>query len=241
MTETKITPIFNTEPELNRVFDDTQIAKLTAARHNIETAFNKIVFFRTPTLLRLSVLNDVEHPTLESKYFQLVNEMYAHSSELANLIFDIELKQIDIEELENKIQKKEGYDRRRAEIEIRRKRFELVQMQKTADARIKEIDNQSTAMNEIKDELLKIGVNIEDQTVNDHQLRTLAISWTNEVCNITDATDVSSRKNIISRWITCMNVLKSAGELEKFIKSISPAQREKLLELKLIDYKEAEQ
>ena len=237
MTDNEITPIFNTEPELYKVFNETQIATLNAARHNIETAFNKITFFRTPTLLRLSVLNDLEHPTLESKYFQLVNEMYVHSSELANLIFDIELKQIDIEELETRIIKREGFERRRDEIEIRRKRFELVQMQKTADARIKEIENQSAAMNEIKTELKKSGVDIEAQTMNDHQLRSFAIAWTNDVCSINDSTDVASRKNIISRWITCMNVLKNAGELERFIQSLPDQQREKLTQLKLIDYR----
>jgi len=235
MSMDEIIPVFGTEPHLNLFFESKQLEKLTAAEHNINRAFKDIVFFRTPTLLRLSVLNDLDHPTLESKYWQLVNEMYAHSTGLADLIFDIELKQVEIDELESKFQTGDGFQKRRDEIELRRARFALVNMQKTANARIEEIHNQNTAMEDIKTELQKQGVDIEKQTINDHQLRTFAVAWTNEVCNITEHTDVNDRKNITARWVTCMNILRSCGELEGFINSLEPKQREKLRQLKLID------
>ena len=231
----KIIPMFGTEPNLNLFFEPRQLEKLNAAEHNINRAFKDIVFFRTPTLLRLSVLNDMDHPTLESKYWQLVNEMYAHSTGLADLIFDIELKQVEIDELECKIKTGENnFQTRRDEIELRRARFALVNMQKTADARIEEIHNQNTAMEDIKAELQKQGIDIETQTINDHQLRTFAVAWTSEVCNITEHTDVDSKKNIISRWITCMNVLNSMGKRDEFINSLSVQKKAKLRQLKLI-------
>ena len=234
----KIIPIFGTS-EIKSFFDEEQQTKLANAQPNITKAFETVTMWRTPTLLRLSVLDDVSHPTPDSKYWQLVNEMYAHSTGLAELMFEIEEKQIDLDEviaaitvINKKIEKGEKIDQfelSRLEVKKRRYEFDLVNMQKTAKARIEELNNQSSAMEELKP-LLAFGV--EDQ--NAHQLQGFAQSWTSEVCNITEHTDVDSKKNIISRWITCMNVLNSMGKRDEFINSLPSQQKEKLRQLKLI-------
>ena len=76
---------------------------------------------RTPTLLRASVLNDVEHPTPDSKYWQLVNEMVAHSTGLMDTLFQIEEKQIDLDEAKYFLETEENqFERRRLEVKIRK-------------------------------------------------------------------------------------------------------------------------
>ena len=225
----KIIPIFGTS-EIKSFFDEEQQTKLANAQENISRAFNTVTMWRTPTLLRLSVLDDISHPTPDSKYWQLVNEMYAHSTGLAELMFEIEEKQIDLDEvIVDLTTEKDIFELRRLEVKKRRYEFDLVNMQKTAKARIEELNNQSSAMEELKP-LLAFGV--EDQ--NAHQLQGFAQSWTSEVCNITEHTDVDSKKNIISRWITCMNVLNSMGKRDEFINSLPSQQKEKLRQLKLI-------
>ena len=224
-----IIPIFGTS-EIKSFFDEEQQTKLANAQENISRAFNTVTMWRTPTLLRLSVLDDISHPTPDSKYWQLVNEMYAHSTGLAELMFEIEEKQIDLDEvIVDLTTEKDNFELRRLEVKRRRYEFDLVNMQKTAKARIEELNNQSSAMEELKP-LLAFGV--EDQ--NAHQLQGFAQSWTSEVCNITEHTDVDSKKNIISRWITCMNVLNSMGKRNEFINSLPSQQKEKLRQLKLI-------
>jgi hypothetical protein len=47
--------------------------------------WNKKQIFRTETEMRISVLNDVSHPTPASKYWQSVREMSAHFDALMNL------------------------------------------------------------------------------------------------------------------------------------------------------------
>jgi len=220
-----ITPIFDALPDEYR-------GRLELARQNISEAFRTVTMWRTPALLRMSVLNDVAHPTPDSKYWQLVNEMYTHSTGLANLLFDIEEKQLELEEVEHQIGvETDRFAIRKLDVKRRRIEFELMNMQKVARARVEELSTQNAAMEEIKP-LMKYGT----ESPEGHQLESFALSWTSEVCEINEHTDVDSRRNIISRWLTCMNVLETIGQRDKFIKSLPESQRKKLVELGLITH-----
>lgn len=227
MTEnTEISLIFE-----NTLFNPEQTQKLTNARQNIENAVKTVTMHRTPTLLRASVLNDVLHPTPDSKYWQLVNEMVAHSTGLADTLFQIEEKQIDIDEAKFKLKSETDiFEKRRLELEIKKNEYGLVMLQKAAFARIEELNNQSVMMEELKPQC-KFGT--EDQ--NAHQLSAFAMSWTSEVCNITDSTSVDDRRNITSRWLTLMNMLAGMGQYENFIRSLPPENINKLSQLGLIN------
>lgn len=232
MTEnTEISLIFE-----NTLFNTEQTNKLANARPNIEAAVRTVTMHRTPTLLRASVLNDVEHPTPDSKYWQLVNEMVAHSTGMADTMFQIEEKQIDLDEAKYFLETEENsFERRRLEVKIRKYGYELTMLQKAAMARIEELNNQSTMMNELKP-LCQFGT--EDQ--NTHQLSAFAMAWTSEVCNITDSTSVDDRRNITSRWITLMNLLNEIGQQNAFMKSLPEQKIQKLAELGLINISQEE-
>lgn len=230
----EIKPLFDND--LNTFLSKDQIKTLENAKENIIDSFNTVTMFRTPALLRLSVLNDVTHPTPDSKYWQLKNEMYAHSIGLNELMYDIEEKLIDLDKINYELkQETERFELRRLEVKRKRIEFELVSMQKTADARIKEINNQNKLLNELKDHL---EYSKTDQS--EHQLHALSISQTNKVCNITEHTDIDSKNNIINVWVTCMNVLKEIKDengmnaRDNFINSLPQHQKQKLLELNLI-------
>jgi len=226
--ETNLMPIYTTADITVLSEDDNK--KLSLAKNNIEHSMKHVIMHRTKTLLRTSVLNDLDHPTPDSKYWQLSMEMYAHSTALADNLFEIESKQIDLDEAEEKLKtEKNNYTIRRLELEIKKIMFQIAILQKEVHERILELDNQSTAMEELKQYM-----NYSQDDMNEHQVQTYAIAWTNEVCNITDGTDSDSRKNKISRWITMMNLLESCGTLNEFYNSLSNEQRQKLIELKLI-------
>lgn len=222
---TEISPIFE-----NTLFNNEQITKLNNARPNIEHAIETVTMYRTPTLLRASVLNDVEHPTPDSKYWQLVNEMVAHSTGLMDTLFQIEEKQIDIDEALYLLESESNtFEIRRLELNIRKYKYELTMLQKAAFARIEELNNQSAMMEDLKPQC-KFG--IVDQ--NAHQLSAFAMAWTSEVCNITEHTSVDDRRNITSRWITLMNLLNEMGQQTNFMNSLPKTTLEKLAELNLI-------
>lgn len=223
--DTEISLIFE-----NKLFNSEQITKLTNARQNIENAVKTVTMHRTPTLLRASVLNDVSHPTPDSKYWQLVNEMVAHSTGLADTLFQIEEKQIDLDEAKYKLKTEtDQFEIRRLKLDIRKNEYGLVMLQKAASARVEELNNQSIMMEELK---INCKYGIKDQ--NAHQLSTFAHSWTSEVCNITDSTSVDDRKNITSRWMTLMNMLEDMGLYVQFINSLPEQTVNKLQHLGLI-------
>lgn len=227
MTEnTEISLIFE-----KNIFDKEQNNKLSNARNNIETAIKTVTMHRTPTLLRASVLNDITHPTPDSKYWQLVNEMVSHSTGLADTLFLIEEKQIDLDEaVFNLRNETDTFEKRRLQLQIKKIEYELIMLQKNTNARIEELNNQSIMMDELKQQCR---FSITDQ--NEHQLSTFALAWTNEVCNITDSTSVDDRRNITSRWITIMNLLQEMELYDNFIKSLSNSTLNKLDHLGLIN------
>ena len=69
--------------------------------------WNKKQIFRTETEMRISVLNDVNHPTSASKYWQSVREMSAHFDALMNLSFDMRKADLERLRLERKMKEAE--------------------------------------------------------------------------------------------------------------------------------------
>ena len=77
-------------------------------KENMRKAFTYSQVFRTDTEARMSVLNDIKFPTPASKYYQSLREMNVHQCELANLIYDYQDKEQDIEILEADIDQLKG-------------------------------------------------------------------------------------------------------------------------------------
>ena len=71
------------QPMINQV-DDQRIKELT---EELDETMYKRQVFRTETEMLFSVLNDAQHPTPASKYWQSVREQGVHYSELVTLSF----------------------------------------------------------------------------------------------------------------------------------------------------------
>jgi len=122
--------------------------------------YSRRSLFRSKFEMEASVLNDMVHPTVDSKYWQAIGEQAVHVQELVRLGYsgkkseaEIELYQAQIEELEDKKQqaelnkqpdyiiKKFNARIKKKEIEVQEKQFGLTECKKVAKERIKEIKN----------------------------------------------------------------------------------------------------
>lgn len=128
--------------------------------------------FRSKFEMESFVLNDDEHPTADSKYWQAIGEQAVHVKELIRLGYeskkseaDLELLMAEIEELESKMQeaeasKKPGYELKKLQacihkknIEIKEKQFGLTECKKVAKERIKEIKNWEEIIPQLEEKL----------------------------------------------------------------------------------------
>lgn len=116
--------------------------------------FRTRAIFRSKTEMVAGVLNDNEHPTVDSKYWQAIGEQNVHLTELINLSYeakkleaDNELLAVEIDELVAELESTEKLiEKRKLEAKIKKKRIELAQaqfgmtqQQKTAQERLREV------------------------------------------------------------------------------------------------------
>ena len=106
----------------------------------IEQAIESHTIYRTTTEALFSILNDVKHPTAASKYHQAKREQLVMFENLVGLSFDYRAAQIDLEEVNSKIDSSEfGFELRKLEVQRDRLQFKLMWMRKDAVERIREL------------------------------------------------------------------------------------------------------
>ena len=71
----------------------------------LQDSWVKKQMFRTETEMRISVLNDLKHPTPASKYWQAVREQNVFFEQMVFLSFDFRKNEIEIKKIERDIEK----------------------------------------------------------------------------------------------------------------------------------------
>lgn len=133
-----------------------------------EKRFRTRGLFRSKTEMVGGVLNENEHPTPDSKYWQAIGEQNVHLTELINLSYesqklaaDNELLSAEIEEYEellkketNEIEKKKITAKlKKKRIELAQAQFGMTQQQKTAQERLREVKTWETIIAELEPQL----------------------------------------------------------------------------------------
>ena len=141
-------------------------------RHDFEERFTRSSLFRSKFEMEASVLNDDEHPTPDSKYWQAIGEQSVHLRELISLSYeskklaaDNELLETEIEELESNILKWEGSEdckfdirkwvatTKKKKVELDQNKFGIISQLKVARERMKEIRNWENIIAKLKPQL----------------------------------------------------------------------------------------
>ena len=117
--------------------------------------------------MEVSVLNDLKFPSPASKYWQAVREQNVMFTELANLSYEYRKKIIEIKKIKRDIEnEKDELEKELKEVELEQENFNLIQMEKVAQDRIREIEQWS----EIKEREAKNMTEEQLADVDNHQL-----------------------------------------------------------------------
>jgi len=170
--------------------DSEQLIRLAG---DMEHSFLTAQRFRTDTEAKVSVLNDMKHPTPDSKYWQAVREQDVFVTELINLSYEYRKTLIEIRRLNRDLDNEEDdIEQDSLRLEIERQNWILTMMMRTAHHRVREI----AMWADIKKELIpKLKFGTED--VNRHQLEAMNIRWNNAAQLVNENTPPADARNII--------------------------------------------
>ena len=174
----------------------------------IQNNWNKRQVFRTETEMRLSVLNDIKFPTAASKYWQCVREQSVFYENLVVLSFDYRRNVIEQKQTQIRIDKADDpLKKELLQIDLEEQQFKQINMQKTAQDRMREIRLWSVLMQEQID-----SKEFDTENVNTHQLVSYAHRFTKQLENVGNASP-SEMSNLVGQFNTTMRILEEKGLL----------------------------
>jgi len=158
-------------------------------RQTCETA----QIFRTRTEMKVSVLNDVKHPTPDSKYWQAVREQNVMFHELAMLSYEYRKNKIEVQKMKRKLLTEEDdLEQELLQIDIERMEFILSNMERTARDRIREVVEWSKIKAELRPSL-----QFGEEDVNEHQLAAMKRRFSYEASLVSSSTPPADARNIL--------------------------------------------
>ncbi len=188
--------------------------------------WNKKQIFRTETEMRISVLNDIKHPTPAAKYWQSVREMSAHFDAMMGLSFDIRKNTVERLKLERKMKeaqiKGDPLEIMEVQIDLDQNLYGRACMEQVAHDRIREIRTWSKIKAELNDG------SFDDMEVNTHQAESLGIRLEHRVRALNQNSEPSEVINALGPLQTLQRLKVDGNKLltfEEARKQISQGQQ----------------
>ena len=84
----QINPLMPMDNHLLKILSEDEVKDFKAMGAELKDTWDKKQMFRTETEMRISVLNDLKHPTPAAKYWQAVREQNVFFEQMVFLSFD---------------------------------------------------------------------------------------------------------------------------------------------------------
>jgi len=203
--------------ESSKILKQEDLRQLSALSNELQDTFLNVQMFRTRTEMEVSVLNDLKHPTPDSKYWQSMREQNVMFQELVMLSYEYRKNQVEIKILERKlISESDELEKELLQIEIEKKQFIGINQERTAKDRIREIRE----WHEIKEEL-KPFMECVTNDVNAHQLYGYTIRWINQLQGLSENTSISERNNLLGQLQKGLRLCRERGLIDRVYKQFS--------------------
>jgi len=217
----KIDPLIPKDIELLNILSEEEVKEFKLMKQELKDTWKKKQIFRTETEMRISVLNDLKHPTPASKYWQAVREQSVMFEQVVFLSFDYRKNEVEIKKIEKKLKEEDDdLERELLQIQLEERLFTKANMELTAKDRMRELKLWSN----LKNELIKEDPNFDKQNVDTHQKESLPIRLIETAKHFNSAADAGGAKNLAAQLMT-IDRLKNQGFL-----SIDKSNQNKKLE-----------
>jgi hypothetical protein len=181
--------------ENSSILNVEDLAKIQGMKRELLDVFEKAQTFRTPTEMRIAVLDDIRHPTPDSKYWQSVREQNVMFQELVMLSYEYRKNAIEIKKLRRDLASEtDELECELLQVEIEKKTFIGKNQERTANGRIQEILEWHVIKEDLEPQLAA-GV----ENVDAHQLISYATAWINQSVVMGGDGSPSERINLQSK------------------------------------------
>lgn len=195
--------------------DFSEVALLS---DELQDTFQKQQIWRTETEMRISVLNDVKHPTKASKYWQSVREQAVFFNNLVTLSFDYRRNEVELKRKKRKLSEtKDDLEVEEIEIDIEECLYKRKSMQLQAKDRMREIKLWS----KIKKELDDGSFDIKDP--DSHQLCSYTKQFLRQGIGLAMSPNASSGdvNNLLGKLKTALKSCEEKGVLKEVVGSLT--------------------
>ena len=200
------------------------LSELKALLPSIRHDWDVKPIFRTETEARISVLNDVHHPTPHAKYWQSVREQQVHFNELVYLVFDYKRKGVELRKLERQVGiETDDLELELLAIDIEQKRYEIEMLDKVAKERMRELKQWDT----IKKELLASApdqIDVSNIEGGGEHLKSHTKRFVMEMMNSGNNIAAADAQNIIGKALTAKARCKAVGAWDEVVKELGLTQ-----------------
>lgn len=180
--------------EQSRFLSDDDMNELSLMKDELQDTFEKKQMWRTETEMRISVLDDLHHPTKASKYWQSIREQSVFFENLVTLSFEYRREVIKTKQLERKLENEtDDLERELILIDIEESNFKKKNMEIASKDRMREIKLWSKIKKELDD------WTFDTKDVNNHQLISLTKSFIIQKMVSGDSWSPSERQNL--EWL----------------------------------------
>jgi hypothetical protein len=206
----QINPLMPMDDHLLKILSEDEVKDFKAMGAELKDTWIKKQMFRTETEMRISVLNDLKHPTPAAKYWQAVREQNVFFEQMVFLSFDYRENDIEIKKLEKELsEEKDQFEKELTQIKLERKLFDKASMELTAKDRMREL----RLWSQLKDELVKQDPNFDKENVDTHQKEALPKRLLKTFQFFDKARDADGAKNIAAQIMTAQR-LEKEGKLK---------------------------
>lgn len=180
------------------ILDAQRCTVLLGLAAELRQTFATVQVYRTKTEMVVSVLNDVKHPTPDSKYWQAIREQNVMFQELVMLSYEYRKNAVEIRKLKrDQLVEEDELEKELIGIEIEKKSFVGRNMERTAQDRLREIIEWSNIKTELRPQM-----SFGDQDVNEHQLTAMKKRFEFEASLVGQSTSPADARNILGLAIS---------------------------------------
>ena len=201
----QINPLMPMDDHLLKILSEDEVKDFKAMKAELQDTWVKKQMFRTETEMRISVLNDLKHPTPAAKYWQAVREQNVFFEQMVFLSFDYRRNDVEIKKLNKKIaEEKDELEKESLQIDLEQKTFDKASMELQAKDRMREL----RLWSKLKDELVKQDPNFDKNNVDTHQKDSLPKRLFKTFQFFDKAKDADGAKNIAAQIMTAQRLHK---------------------------------
>jgi hypothetical protein len=209
------------------ILEPSDFEKLANLKGELQETFLRTQIFRTRTEMEISVLNDLNFPTPDAKYWQSLREQNVMFSELVRLSYAYRKNIVKIKILQREFdEEQDELKKELKQIAIERRQFESREMERIAKDRIREIQQ----WHEIKERLTPL-LAYSNKNVDEHQLLSYTHEFLNQAILMPPNVAQDVKTNLIGKLNTALKACKDAGFLEQIMSQIDHNTKQHLLNL----------